>query len=233
MKVAIVEDEVLHRELLAAYVQGWNREKKLPLQLRYYENAEQFLFSWEDENFDVLFLDIQMSGMNGMDLAKKIRQKDKTIFIVFTTGIADYIEEGYEVEALHYLIKPIKETKVHACLDKAIQKRKKKQILLIHREEEVQKIPLEEINYVEARGHGTVIGLSYQPPAEAKESISELESILGQAFIKCHRSYLCRIDAVHRIDKNNVFFDDGSCVPISRRMYSVVNQAFIQHFRKI
>ncbi len=66
------------------------------------------------------------------------------------------------------------------------------------------------------------------------ESISELKNILAEYhFIPCHRSYLCRIEAIHQIDKKEIYFDDGSHIPVSRRMYGEVNQAFIKYFRKM
>ena len=117
MRIAIIEDEQLHSDLLISYIKKWADIRKISSKniiINNYENAEQFLFDYDDEkSFDVLFVDIQMSGMNGMDMAKKVREKDKNVSLVFTTGITDYIQEGYEVEAMHYLIKPLKEEKVY------------------------------------------------------------------------------------------------------------------------
>jgi len=93
MKIAIIEDIQPHGDLLISYIKKWSQKNKTTLLLKPFETAESFLFQWEEEaDFDILFVDIQMSGMNGIEMAKKIRKKDKDIIIIFTTGITDYIE---------------------------------------------------------------------------------------------------------------------------------------------
>lgn len=234
MRIAIIEDEQVHRELLDTYIRKWGIVSKVTLTIRHYENAESFLFQWEDMNFDVLFVDIQMSGMNGMELARHIRTKDVNTTIVFTTGITDYLEEGYEVAALRYLLKPISEEKVFACLKLVSEIRKNDKCVIIHTSnEEMRKLSAEEINYVEAMGHGSRICIAYGGEIECKESLSELEQLFDSAeYRKCHRSYLCRVGNIHQIDKEKVYFDDGSSIPVSRRMYQEMNKAFIEYYRR-
>ena len=153
---------------------------------------------------------------------------------MFTTGISDYIQEGYEVEALQYLLKPLKEENVHKCLKRALAKRPAEDFLVFHTEEETLKLTERSINYIEARGHGSCIGAAHHQPIEVKESLSAIEQMLKAGeFIKCHRSYICRLGNVHHIDKENVYFDDGSSIPVSRRQLGVVNQAFIRYYAKV
>lgn len=235
MKIAIIEDEKAHSQLLESYIQSFRREEQVQMELQYFESAENFLFVWEEEHdFDLLFLDIQMAGMDGMSLAKQIRCQNEEVMIVFTTGISDYIQEGYEVEALQYLLKPLKEESVHKCLSRALAKRPAEDFLVFHTEEETLKLTERSINYIEARGHGSCIGAAHHQPIEVKESLSAIEQMLKAGeFIKCHRSYICRLGNVHHIDKENVYFDDGSSIPVSRRQLGVVNQAFIRYYAKV
>jgi DNA-binding LytR/AlgR family response regulator len=271
MKIAIIEDEQVHIDLLKEYLVAWSGKRGVSVEIKEFLDAESFLFQWEDERvFDVLFIDIQMKEMNGMELARKIREVDRDMVLIFTTGIADYIQDGYEVEALHYLLKPIRREKVEECLDKAEKRRRREEFFLVHPAvDEVRKMNVEMVNYVEARGHGSVLGLvaanrvkedfCKEPVLQTRkkedfcnktvlktekkenlyvelavmESISELEKVLSEFhFIKCHRSYLCRIGGIHHIDKKEIFFDNGSHIPVSRRMYGEVNQKFIRYFRK-
>lgn len=207
MEIAMIEDEQIHRELLSSYIQSWGREKGEAIVIRQYENAASFLFHWEEIQPDILFVDIQMPGMNGMDLAKEIRKQNEKVFLVFTTGISDYIEEGYEVQAMHYLLKPINQEKLRACLDRACSKRPSKEYLMLHSQlDEVVKIEIEQINAIEAQKHMSLIHMANEKTCLVKESLSELENTLKEHhFVKCHRSYLCRLGSIHKIGKDTIF----------------------------
>ena len=239
MKLAVIEDEQAHSELLKSYLENWGAEKEISLQIKTFTSAEQFLFVWEEQrDFDVLFVDIQMGDMNGMEMAKKIRQTDQDIPIVFTTGIADYLEEGYEVEALYYCLKPLSEEKLDRCMDRVLKREAREHYVIVQAGEDKVKLPVERIVYVEARGHICLVeyctreGETLQ--VEVKETLSDLEQMLSDYnFVKCHRSYLCRVGGIHHIGKTEIVFDNGSHIPVSRRMYAEINRAFIRHFRRL
>ncbi len=237
IKIAIIEDEQTHTELLSAYLQTWGEAQGQAVSMQTFLSAESFLFVWEETNdFDILFVDIQMGKMNGVEMARKVRERDRGIAIVFTTGIADYMGCGYEVEALHYLLKPISMEKVGECMDKVMRRSEKEAFALVHGREETMKIAVGHISYVEARGHGCVMETyardGFCGQIEIAESISEMERQLGpHGFVRCHRSYLCRVESICRIGKTEITLDSGSRIPVSRRMYAEINRAFIAHFR--
>lgn len=241
MKIAVIEDDPVHAELLEGYLQRWSAQRRTPVEVLHYSSAEGFLFAWETErDFDALFVDIQMRQMNGMEMAKLVRRKDEKIHIIFTTGVTDYILEGYEVEAMHYLLKPISEEKIGRCMDKVVQRREDCRCILVHAKNEVCRLAVEQIDYIEARGHGCVIEVAVKEKGrldtkllEVSESISELENRVGSwGFVRCHRSYLCGLANVHQIGKSDILFDSGSRIPVSRRLRREVNQAFIRHFQR-
>ncbi len=236
ISIAIIEDEEVHRKLLEQFLTNWSKANNTMIGVSCFTSAESFLFEWEiRKDFDILFVDIQMKAMNGMDMAKRIREKDADISIVFTTGIMDYVQEGYEVAAMYYLTKPLAEEKVRKCMDKVCKKRKMEKYVLVHTGEELRRLAECSITYIEARGHGAVLEMklpdgTYQL-LEVTESISELEKVLDAArFVKCHRSYLCNIECIANIGKTGIVLDSKSEVPVSRRMYESVNRAFIRYF---
>ena len=239
LNIAIIEDEQIHTELLSGYLSTWSKEHGQEVSIQEFTSAESFLFVWEErKDFDVLFVDIQMAGMSGIEMAKKVRQRDEDIAIVFTTGITDYMETGYEVEALHYLVKPISMEKIGQCMDKVQRRSYKQEYVLVHGKEETIRISVEKITYVEAQGHGSVIEVYAKNDKKERmriaiaESISEMEKRLAMhGFVRCHRSYLCRIGSIHQIGKTDITLDSGSVIPVSRRLYTEINRAFIEYFR--
>lgn len=238
VRIAIVEDEAPHAELLQQHIEDWQRRQEVvELHLRRFCHAAEFLFAWEEESFDMIFLDIQMPGISGMETARKIRETDGGVKLVFTTGITDYLQEGYEVEAVRYLLKPITREKVWQCLDKLLQDPAPSPQLLFQTLEGVVKIPEQEIEYLEARGHYTVCHL--QSGQEAAEEIQLKESfnalcvkLAPRPFVRCHRSYLCNIARIYRVERTEILLESGGSIPISRRMYDSVVKAFISYFRR-
>lgn len=240
LHIAIIEDEQIHTELLADYLSAWGRERGQEISIQEFTSAERFLFVWgETKDFDVLFVDIQMAGMNGVEMAKKVRREDEAIAIVFTTGIAEHMEEGYEVEALHYLLKPISMEKIGQCMDKVLKRNRKREYVLVHGKDETLRIPVDTITYIEARGHGSIMEVYVNTEKEAPrqiemaKSITEMEKQLSDyGFVRCHRSYLCRVGRIRQIGRTNLTLDSGSMIPVSRRLYAMINRAFIEHFRR-
>ncbi len=315
VRIAIVEDEALHADLLIRHIESWQkRQNMVKLHVQHFCHSAEFLFSWEEEIYDMIFLDIQMPGLNGMETARRIRETDSCVKLVFTTGITDYLQEGYEVEAVRYLLKPITREKVWQCLDKLLQEPVKSPLLLFQSMEGVVKIPEQEIEYLEARGHYTLCYLRpvwrttrksqigaegcqrtkgrsqigaegcqrtkgrsqigaegcqrtkgrsqigtegcqrtkgrsqigaegrqetaealLEPPGEIqlRESFSALCDRLSQRpFVRCHRSYLCSIARIYRVERTEILLESGISIPLSRRMYEPVTKAFISYFRR-
>ena len=120
LKIAIVDDEPADRAYLMELTRRWGEAAGHTLQLETFPSAESFLFQCEAEGgFQILLLDIEMGGMDGVTMARKVRREDDAVQIIFITGYSDYIAEGYEVEALHYLMKPVDEGKLFSVLGRA------------------------------------------------------------------------------------------------------------------
>lgn len=132
LKAAICDDEPEQAGMLERYIKEWAVSSDIKIETRIFPSAEAFRFVWEEEkDWWLILLDIQMEGEDGVSLAKYLRGEDEKLQILFITALPDYIEEGYDVSALHYLIKPIRRDKFFQCLDKAAKKEEEESYLLL------------------------------------------------------------------------------------------------------
>jgi len=232
MRIAVCDDEEAQRILLTKYLQEWAKQQNILLEVVPFLNAEGFLFCWaEDKAFDLLILDIEMGELNGMELAMKLREQYADIPILFVTGYESYMAQGYEVSALHYLLKPIHKEKLFGVLDKFQRAQKPEDKLLLQTESGSIFILPSDIWYIEAAGHQSVLYTSNRE-CKIKHSISEMKDLLQdrQQFIACHRSYLVNMQHASAIVKSELIMDSGIRLPISRGATKPVNEAFIRTY---
>ena len=231
-KIAICDDQTVDQEYIAGIVREWATTQGIMVQLNTFSSAEAFLFQYEEEkDYDIIILDIEMDKMDGVTLAKKLRENNDHIQLFFVTGYPDFIAEGYEVEALHYLMKPVNREKCFKVLDKAVQNLSKAtEVIFLQKNGETLLCPIRDIYYVEVFSHVCVLH-GKDGTFEEKMSISELEDKLGESFVRTHRSFLVNLARIRRIAKTEISMEDGSIVPLARRKYTEVNQAFIRYFQ--
>lgn len=231
--LAICDDEAVQRKYLSRAAADWGSREGHEIRIDTFESAEGFLFHYEeDKSYDILLLDIEMGGMDGIQLARKIRTDNEQLQIIFITGYEEYIAEGYEVEALHYLLKPLDERKLAAALERAARRLDKTEpALLFTADGESFRIAVSDILFAEAYGHTTVI-VSRRGRFELRETLDRTQQKLGADFVRTHRSCAVNLRAVKRITKDSAVLEDGSCVPLSRRLYQQVNHAFIEYYRR-
>lgn len=238
MKIAIIEDDQAHADLLCRYLEAWSKYRDIPVKIMSFSDAESFLFTWMgNRDFEVLFVDTQMKKINGMEMAKRVRDQDTDIAIVVTTDVEEGAAEDYGVEAMRYLSKPISQKKLYQCMNQALEKGGRERFVLVQTKDEILKLAVKKIMYVEAREHGCVIEFCPQFSStfqvETTDSISVLEERLGKKdFARCHRSFICRIDKIRYIRQAWIELNNGSRIPVSRKEYSYVNQAFIRYYRR-
>lgn len=233
INIAICDDEKLQVELLEKYVRDWADNSNIRAKIGTFYSAESFDFSWSmDKKYNILLLDIQMSGQNGVELAKRIRKEDSFINIIFITATSDYIQEGYDVAAINYLLKPIEEKKLYECLDRAVHKiTRKEKIIILNVEGENHRILQEDILYIESFSHSIEVNTT-KVNYLTRRNIGEIEKELDEnIFERCHRSYIVGLKHIKKIGKSDIELDNGNTIPVSRRLYSNINMAFIKHFR--
>lgn len=231
LRVAVVDDEGAARELYGALARDWARRRSIEAEVAAFASAEQLLFSLDDAPCDIVLLDIEMSGLDGMGLARELRARGERTQIVFVTGIIDYALDGYDVDAVSYLLKPVRAEKLEAALDRALDRAGREEpVLVVESAGEISRVPLTRICFLEARGHDTLVTLADGTRLVSTRGIAQLEAELSQKsglFIKTHRSYLVNLPHVRRITRREVEMDTGDVLPIARGRWEELNRAWL------
>lgn len=228
-KIAICDDEQNQIEYITSIVASWSAHEGHGCEIRTFASAEAFLFEYEeDKAYDILLLDVEMKNMNGIELAKRIRKDNNRAEIIFITSHFEFVGEGYEVDALHYLIKPISAEKLTQVLTKAAEKISvEPPSVAISCEGETVKLYEADIRYVESFLHYIVIHTK-DKEYKIKENISVFENKVSDDFYRIHRSYLVSLKHITRISRTSVNIGNTE-LPLSRGKYDDINRAFIEH----
>ena len=227
-KIAICDDSQADRDYVSSLVLRWAAQRGVSAHIAPFSSAEGFLFHYaEESDFDILLLDIEMGGMDGVTMAKRLRQDNDTIQIIFITGYSDYIAEGYEVAALHYLVKPLKEEKLFSVLDRAAEKlQKNEKVLHLELSGEMVRVPIHRIRWAEVSGNYVTIHASQD--YTVKMTLGQLEKELDERFFRVGRSAIVNLTQISRVTKTEIKLSGGTSVPLPRGAYEAVNRAIIE-----
>lgn len=230
MKIVICDDNGADAAYVGGLTEAWKRQRGIAAELMTFPSAEALLFAWEENrDLDILLLDIEMGGMSGLELARRLRQDGAAAQIIFLTGYMDYIAEGYDVEALHYLLKPVTGERLGQVLDRAVERiRVRERMLRLSLPDGAVQLPLYEIRYLEVMRNYTTV---YEKEAySVKRSLNDLAGELDESFYRIHRSYIVNLRFIRRITRESVTLKDGTVLPLSRKHYEGLNRALITYF---
>ncbi len=217
--IAVCDDEILVCQFLANKIQTILEEMQISCIVRQFYNAKELLKA--EEQFDIIFLDIIMQELDGMQAAELFREKAFDKILIFVSSSREYVFDAYEVEAFWYLIKPINDEKLKKVLQRAICKidNSPQEFMLVNSEGQKKKFFLEDIYYFEIQGrkiyaHGKTGVFSFY------EKIGMLEQHLqGRSFFRCHKSYLVNLKYVKGYNRQELTMDNGETVFIAKRRY--------------
>lgn len=206
IRIAIVEDEDLYADRLSGMLERFARDTGTQVKITRFKDGDEIVEGYTGE-YDIIFLDIQMQFMNGMEAAARIREHDREVILIFITNRTDYAIRGYEVDALDYIVKPVSYEALKQKLERAVDRlgRKKSHFVMISTKESIMKIPSDKILYVESQGHNLIYHTSigvFQTRAKMKD----VESRLSEwGFYRCNKGYLVNLTHVDGIS-------DGCCL---------------------
>lgn len=212
IKIAIVEDSVRDAEQLKAFVNRWKDEKEAIVDVDVFKCALDYMENIKNA-YDIVFLDIMLPDKNGVYIAKAIRKVDTVAIIVFTTNMAQYAINGYEVDAIDFILKPIAYARFAMLMNKC-----RARIEAMSGKHIVCRIPgstyclnVSDICYVEVRGHNILIYLLNNKVIEQRSTLYEIEQLLPMdRFARCSVSYLVNLQYVDRINGDFVMVNGMS-----------------------
>lgn len=235
MKIAVCDDNTKDRHRIYNYIENYCTTNGFLVELFAYSDAESLLEAYFEEKFNIIFMDIIMGNMTGIDAARRIREHDASCIIVFTTVSEQYSLDAYSVDGLAYLLKPAREEEVERVLDKCRREfvKNSKFISVSTKEQGDIDIPLAEILYIEVRDKQIDIHLDTKMIVTTHmplEKISEL--IGGEPFLRCHRSYIVNMNHVDKLHDGVFLMKNGEEVLIPKRNYKEIQKLFGDYITK-
>lgn len=225
--IGICDDQLIDREYIQTLVQQWAGQGLHEIHIETFSSGEALLFAYETKYFDLLLLDIEMAQIDGVTLAKKIRQKNEIVPIVFISGYSDYLADGYDVAALHYLLKPVNVEKLYEVLDRGIfESQKEEKRIVIESGGVTHSISIKRLRYIEIQSnYATLHG---EESYRMKKTLKEIEQELDDSFFRIHRSFVVQLLWIQKATRKEVFLKDGTVLPLARGKYEQLNQRMIQ-----
>lgn len=230
LNVAIIEDDNNFAAELKQHVTRYAKDNNVTFNISLFGNVEDFLLPRQD-GFDIVFFDIELPGMNGMDGARRFREMDTDAVIIFITSLSRYAVNGYEVDAMDYMIKPITYNNFALKLEKAIRKTESRQYktIVLRAKDGVRKVRSIDVYYLEVRGHN----LTFHTELGAVDATGSLtdyeEELRPYHFSRCNSCYLVNMRAIVRIDGMSIWLKNGEELAISRRKKKEFLDDFTQY----
>jgi two-component system response regulator LytT len=236
IKIAIVEDYLKDAELLMSFLEKFKLEnnakhKSIEFKIAYFENAVMFLDNY-NPIYDIVFFDIQMPYLNGMDAAVKLRELDPAVQLVFFTNLPSFAVHGYSVNAADFLVKPVNYYSFSVVMSKLVKNiGAQRDEIVLKTSKGIRKVLVQSITYIEVRDH-LVTYHTLDGDIELWGSLKEQEKILpSEYFVRCHNCYLVNIKYVDEIDSNFVQIYDAK-IPISRARKQDFMQKVLDYYKR-
>ena len=214
---AIVENEPEQIEKIQELCTRFSKDNDVSIETHAFSNGYDFLEK-DSSIFDCVFMDIDMPGINGMETSNKLRLLNKDISIIFVTNLPQYAIDGYKVQALDFIIKPMSYADFSIVMDKILSITKKKEadfLFVIHNE--MMKISSDDILYFEMKNHNVNIHLLNMNVLVYRETIKELElKLKNSSFYRCNSGIIVNLKYVQTIKDDVCIMNDGTTLQVSR-----------------
>lgn len=229
MWIAVLDDDRNDVSILERYLKQYQAERGTQLTVDVYTASYDFLEEYRS-NYDVVILDIEMPGTNGMEVAREIRKKDQAVGIVFVTNMAQYAIAGYEVNAIDFIVKPVGYFNFARKLERAMSfvRKREEKALVLSDGEGMRKVPVADIFYIEKNGNYARF-VTGQGSFQERGTMQSVKEKLDQfPFSECTSGCLVNLRHVERIGKDTVLVGTTE-LPLSRRMRKKFTQDYVDY----
>lgn len=214
--IAICDDEKIYRDKLRQVLEIQLELKGMEYKITTFDCGEDFILALGQTHYDIIFLDIEMKALNGLETAKIIRKQDKKAVILFVTSHPDFVFQGYEVRALNYILKPFENQKIiellHSALDELLQQQDR--FYLVQLKSGTRRINLNETRYL-VSDRRKINALTANGSVEFYGKLDDLEQELPEFFIRIHQRYLVNINYIAAVEKSSALVS-GERLPVAR-----------------
>lgn len=229
---AICDDEPQMAREIADQLAGYMKETDCDYSVDCFSSGHALLKS--SDEFDVIFLDIQMERPDGMETAALLRRRESRSLLIFVTVLKDRVFDVFPLEAFDYLLKPLDRDRFRRTMDRALRwlERDAAKNLVIQRGSGCQVVPLSDILYCEVLGRKIFIHKKDGIVLDYYDRLEDLEQRVDSRFFKCHRSYLVNLDHVGGCQDGQVLLSQGERIPVSRLRERELTQALLRHMKE-
>ncbi len=232
LQIAICDDESYYREKLQRLISNYLDRRQLSASIRFFVSGEDFLSQSENSvKYDIVFMDISMNELSGIETAMRMRSFHSDTCLVFVTAFIDYALEGYKANAIRYIMKDSLDISVEECMDAILLKMHKAQVAFSFTEGE-RNLYTDNIIYIESDKHKSIF--HYMETDLIQYQIySRLDAVeqklAGCGFLRIHKSYLVNMKHVCRVNNYTAYLDIGLALPIPRSRFRTAKEAFVTY----
>ena len=231
ISVAILEDDSMASKQLCRMLETYGQRHQCFLSVSCFDCADKFFQSLVHACFDIIFLDIDLPDMNGMNVARRIRQADKQVVLIFTTNLSQYAIQGYEVDAMDYILKPISPQVIDLKMDRAVQfsRQSRETAVSINTRGGFVRVPSSSIQFLEIYGHRIIYHTEKQDYESYGTMKQAIEQLPRRGFFRTTASFVVNFRHIQKVEGLTVFIGNRS-IPISRLRKAEFMEAANQFF---